>query len=415
MKLTLITKNKTVARVITVLITILLAAASATMSAHAADNPLKITVEQIVVTSSVSAEIAFNYRLKPLEPDNPMPSGSTKDGYTFTVTGNRSTEIGPLRYSRAGVYRYELSQLIGTKKPGYTYDYRVYEIEAHVDAVLKVRLVVKNTNGTKANKIEFENRYHVLPSDPKLMADPTVKKTVSGNPGKDSVFTFNLTARDTSYPMPSGSVGRLKTIQIIGSGESKFGTWSYDKEGVYYYTVHEVNNGEKGYTYDAATYNITDTVKDENGRLVVSRTMTNDLNKQVTILAFINKYSLGENKPHTNNKPKPNANSNPNNIEGKPDNNSTPAINSRPDIEGKLDNNSTPAINSKPDIEGKLDNSNTPAINSKPGPASPKTGDEIKTILYYTLFVLGGTAATGAAVYLLVCRKRKKGDEHENI
>ena len=263
--ITKITKNKTVARVIAVLITALLFAASAPMlAAYAADNPLKITVKQTVVTSSDSAEVTFNYRLKPLEQDNPMPPGSTKEGYTFRVGGNSIAEIGPLRYSIPGAYRYELFQVIGTKKQGYIYDQRVYAIEAYVDKALNVTLVVKNTNGTKAYNIEFENGYNALPSDPKLMADPPVIK-----------------------------------------------------------------------------------------------------------------YSLGDGKPDTDSKPK---------TDGKPDAND------------KSDTNT----NYKPNTSG------------KPGPASPKTGDELKTVFYFILAVLGGTAAIGAAVYLIACGTRKNGDYHEN-
>jgi sortase B len=54
-----------------------------------------------------------------------------------------------------------------------------------------------------------------------------------------------------------------------------------------------VNTGETGYTYDTVTYTITDTVSEEDGQLKVSRVVTNEQNKQVTSLTFINKYSSG--------------------------------------------------------------------------------------------------------------------------
>jgi len=370
------TDNKSVMHIITVLILMLLAAASAPVSVYAADNPLKITLEQTVDASllSAEAETAFKYRLKPLASENPMPPGSTKEGYTLTVSGNRSIEIAPLRYIRAGIYRYELFQLIETRQLGYTYDQRTYTLEVYVDAALNVALVVRNTDGTKANSIKFENKYRALPSDPSLMIDPPVKKTVSGNPSQNSVFTFNLIARDASYPMPSGSVGRLKTIQIIGSGENKFGTWSYEKEGVYYYTVHELNAGEKNYTYDMSVYTITDTVKDENGRLSVLRTITNDMNKQVTTLSFINNYNLGNSKAEIIN---------------------TPKINAAPEIDGK------------PPYTVDSNNITTPNTESKPGPESPKTGDDTKTVIYFMLFILGCILSIAAMGYLLVCGKRR--------
>jgi pilin isopeptide linkage protein len=339
------TKSKVMLCAVTVLVMVMIAGLMAPMVAYAADNPLSFTIEQ----TSPSADVAFKYRLKSLEPDTPMPPGSTETGYTFTITGTGSKEIGPLNYGRQGVYRYELYQVIDAEKTGWTYDKRVYTIKVYVSEELTVSLVVINVDGTKEDEIRFENKYTVLPSDPNLMIDPPVKKTVSGNPAKDSSFIFRLTAQDVANPMPSGSTGSVKEITIMGSGTSEFGKWSYNKAGVYRYTVSEVNSAIKNYIYDTIVYTITDTVKDENGQLMVSRVVTDDTNQQTASLAFINKYSVAD--------------------------------------------------------EGK------PGGEGKPGPI---TGDDIKTALYYSMFVLGGIAAIGALIYLIAGKKRKKGDCHEN-
>ena len=276
---------------------VMMLAAAAPLVAYAADNPLRFAVKQVFTASSALADGTFTYRLKALEPDNPMPAGSAAEGYTFAITGNNGVETGPLAYNKQGIYQYELVQVIGTEKPGYTYDRRVYTLEVYVDAALKAELVVRNQDGTKAGEIKFENAYHALPSDPSLMADPPVKKTVSGNPGSAGTFMFKLAAGDISYPMPAGSTNGTKTIQIVGSGEGMFGNWSYREEGVYYYSVYEVNAGENGYTYDTAVYTVTDTVKAENGQLVVARIVTNSMNKPVAEFAFINVYRGGPVNP----------------------------------------------------------------------------------------------------------------------
>jgi len=273
-------------------------AAGASVSAHAADNPLTLTVRQVFVASSPSADDTFTYRLRPLEAGGPMPAGSTAEGYTFLINGDGSAEIGPLTFSRSGVFRYELFQAPGGK-PGCAYDKRKYIIEVYAGAASGVELIVLNTDGTKAEVIEFRNTYGALPSDLALMADPPVKKTVSGNPSRSSVFMFTLSARDASNPMPEGSVNGVKTIQITGSGEGKFGTWRYDKAGTYYYTAAEANTGEAGYTYDTTVYHITDTVTEKDGQFVLSRVVTSDLDKPVTSLTFINKYSAGTDGPKT--------------------------------------------------------------------------------------------------------------------
>jgi pilin isopeptide linkage protein len=313
---------------------------TAPMTAYAADNPLKISVNQVLTASQATVDNIFSYKLKPLTPGCPMPPGSSADGYDFAIAGTNSIQIGPINYTQQGLYKYEIFQLIGAEKPGYSYDKRVYTVEVHVNSSLVADIIVNNQDNTKADIIEFRNSYGVLPSDPNLMVDPPVKKTVFGYPEKNSTFIFKLTAQNPLDPMPSGSVNGIKTITITGSGEGEFGKWSYDKEGVYYYIVSEVNTRENGYTYDAAFYTITDSVKAENGRLVLSRIVTNDTNKQVTSLVFNNKYSSGG-------------------VPGPGD----------PKPDG-------------PKIDG------------------PKTGDDSNAKLFSVLLAIGGMLVTGALVYL---------------
>ena len=312
---------------------------------YAADHPLKLTVKHTFTTTSDSAYNMFTYRLTPLSPGNPMPAGSTADGYTFSIAGSDNVEIDMPDYAQPGIYRYELAQVIGEEKPGYTYDKQVYTIEVHVNEALGVDFIVFDDTQTKVADIAFENGYRARATDPNLMPDPPVMKTVSGNPSSNGTFTFKLTAQNASQPMPAGSVNGVKTIQIVGQGEGEFGTWSYDKEGVYYYKVSEVNAGEAGYTYDTSVYTITDKVSESNGQLVLSRVVTNNMNKQVTSCSFINKYTS----------------------------------------EGTT-----------PDKEG-----------PKQGGAGPKTGDNMNITLYVTLLVLGGILTAGAAVCLIVGEKRK--------
>ncbi len=270
--------------------------AFAPLPAYAAEHPVTITVNQIFHASPDAPDSTFTYRLRALDQNNPISVGNKAD-YTFTISGSGSVEVGAIRYNRNGIYCYELFQVIQSEKPGYTYDKRLYTIEAHVDSALGVNIIVLNEDGTKAGGITFENGYAAPPNTPVLMTSPPVCKTVSGNPGKNSVFTFQLTAQSASFPMPDGSVDGVKTIQITGGGESDFGTWGYNKPGVYAYTVFEVNTGESGYTYDTAVYTVTDTVREDNGQLAAHRVITNDLHEHVTSFTFINEYTGQNGEP----------------------------------------------------------------------------------------------------------------------
>ena len=286
-------KGKKILGAAAMLVIILIALAP--LSVYAKAGPLRITVNQVSTTSGD----AFTYRLKPLETGDPMPLGSTVEGYTFTITGTGSAQIELSGYSRQGLYLYELFQVIGEEKPGYIYDKRVYVIEVHVDMELDVEVILRNEKGEKEEKIEFINSYKATASNPNLMPDPPVKKTVSGTPHYNTTFEFRLVAQDVSSPMPKGSNNGTKTIKIVGSGESGFGTWSYDKAGKYYYKVLEVDTGVNGYTYDKTVYTIVDSVTEEGGKLVVSRVVTNNLNKPVSAFDFINKFSEGKDGPKT--------------------------------------------------------------------------------------------------------------------
>jgi len=237
----------------------------------------------------------FAYMLSAVTAETPMPAGSTQEGYRFSLKENQSVEIGPITYSQTGIYEYRLELVAGSEKKGYTNDVKVYFITVYVKNTEKCGLVTeviaKNMAGDKVGSLDFEHTYLPLASDPANMADPLVKKTVSGCPSGKGIFKFALTAEEKGSPMPEGSTDGKKLITIEGEGESEFGVWSYTSPGIYHYTVSEENTGEAGYTYDSTVYIITDVVEDEDGQLIVTRSITSSEKKQVDTCAFRNQYS----------------------------------------------------------------------------------------------------------------------------
>jgi len=272
-----------------------LAAASVrTASAAPSTHPVTLTVEQVFTMPAWStADDTFTYQVTALETGSPMPSGSVTEAYTFTIDGTGNAAVGAIDFTRAGIYRYEIKQVITAPKTGYDYDGQVYAVTIYVKnsgAGLANEVIVQNSDGDKVGSIRFENAYNPLASDPAVMVDPPVKKTVTGSLGRDGTFKFRLEAKDALNPMPTGSRDGVKTITIAGSGEEDFGTWSYTAAGSYNYTISEVNTGEAGYKYDQTVYTIADSVRDVAGRLVVERTVTDGANKQVSACAFTNEY-----------------------------------------------------------------------------------------------------------------------------
>ena len=276
---------------------------AAPMTVYAADYRLDVINVKQTFNNTIFSGInsTFSYRLMPVDtqPNNPMPAGSSAiTGYNFSITGNNTVNIGPITYNQPGEYRYELYQVVDVEMPGYVYDERVFILEVSVytdpsTSTGQVFLIIRNKDGSKANFIEFINSYGYTPTDPNLMPDFSVVKTVTGNPDTPSQFTFRLAAQNANQPMPANSTNGVKTITITGSGSASFGKWTYTQLGVYRYTVTEVAPypPATGYTYDPAVYTITDTVTDASGKLSLSWVVTNASNSVVTSFTFINRYT----------------------------------------------------------------------------------------------------------------------------
>lgn len=263
-------------------------------AAYAAAPPALVSLEvqqKFTRPASSLAGGVFRYMLAAKETTSPMPTGSTNGSYPFVISDTGSVSLGPISFSHSGQYDYEIKQVVDSPMAGYYYDPQVYTVSVYITEAFETSIIVKDSSNTKVTLIAFENRYAPLASDPAVMVDPPVKKTVSGTPACSSIFTFRLVANDKTNPMPAGSVDGIKTVTVVGSGETEFGTWSYTEAKTYYYSVYELNTGESGYFYDATVYTITDTVADVNGQLVVTRTTTNNANKQVAAFTFINQYT----------------------------------------------------------------------------------------------------------------------------
>ncbi|MCL2158105.1 MAG: hypothetical protein FWH48_01725 [Oscillospiraceae bacterium] len=437
------------------------------MAVQAADNnPAWLRVRQIYTAPAYAGSGTFSYRMRPLDQANPMPPGSAEAGYAFEIAGNGSAQIGPIEFLRQGTYRYEISQL-PTGRLGYVYDDKKYTVEAYVDESLNVTIIVKNENGNKSGELVFECGYAPRPTDPALMVDPPVMKTISGNPSQNSVFEFRLVARNASQPMPPGSANGAKTIAIAGSGRGEFGTWGYDAPGVYYYTVYEINSGASGYTYDTAVYTITDTVTDNSGALAISRIVTNDLNKPVTSLIFNNRYSSGgwiEPPPATTTPTQatttsvPPITAWPTGTTESPPTEKVPTTSititdpteptkasdatgpiepsSEPEITNPTDLHTTKEPPAPTDMPGKIDPTDPtkpteptePTKSTEPaGPAptdppgdqtpskpyidGPKTGDDSNIAGYTMLFVFGALLSIVGAIYLIAGKKNNKNEK----
>ena len=270
----------------------------ATAGAATADVQAKLTVKQVFDVNGTDAAVAKNgaYTLTAVDAGAPMPDGAQSGKYAFSIDSTSQIQIA-IAYDHAGEYIYELKQDAETAKTGYTYDQEVYKVKVYVrndpSEQLSCEVVAERKDGSKTPELLFTNSYMPLPTKSPVMRDPGVKKIVEGNPTGAGEFEFTLTAVDKTFPMPSGSENGVKTLKIKGSGKAEFGKWSYTAAGTYKYSVAEVNTGLDGYTYDKTIYTITDIVKDEDGSLVLERSVTDQIAQAASVCTFTNTYSAG--------------------------------------------------------------------------------------------------------------------------
>ena len=258
-------------------------------------NSITIPVRQVFNSDTVASGAGvFSYVFTAQNPANPMPAGTVAGNYTFTIQGNNTYNIGPITFTTTGSFYYEIRSN-SPERPGYTLDDTVYLIRVTVrDAVggglIATFAIVGSDTGQKYDEALFEKDYTSTASYPGDMTDVPVVKSVQGHPATPYTFTFRLQAQTPDAPMPAGAVGNTKDITIRGSGRAYFGTWSYTQPGTFIYTVREIPSNNSDYVFDTSVYTITDTVRSEEGQLVVSRVVTNADNRQVQSMSFINFY-----------------------------------------------------------------------------------------------------------------------------
>ena len=105
----------------------------------------------------------FRYELIREEQDAPMPGESDGDRYVFDMKGSEKKEIGPITYTRTGIWHYTLKQSVQKEEKDYDYDKQTYAISVYVenlaDGGLGVQMIVTNKEGNKVDEIRFKNGY----------------------------------------------------------------------------------------------------------------------------------------------------------------------------------------------------------------------------------------------------------------
>ena len=127
--------------------------------------------------------------------------------------------------------------------------------------------------------------------------DPPVKKVIFGDePATSEIFKFTLSAISNTagfdvMPMPEGSNGQSKTVQIKGAGEYEFGIIEFTMPGTYIYKIIEEDTGNEDYVYDESIYEVIYVVSQNEDKLECVRTMKRDGKQTDQDAVFMNKYT----------------------------------------------------------------------------------------------------------------------------
>ena len=251
------------------------------------DGGLKF--ENAYKPSNVTVSVTASKHLVSNQDGVTAPSLEAGD-FNFTITGDgplpatTTVSNGAAGNVSFGDIKFTKDDLAGEMSKTFTYTITESGSKAGVnndsDKKSFTVTVTDNGDGTMSAKTSeiapFVNTYSANSVSYSVSNDVKVSKKLSGRDLKDDDFTFELV----------DEAGNQVATATNQGGTVTFPSVDYTKPGEYKYTVREVNDAKGGVTYDASTYQVTVTVKDDGeGQLVASATSDSDA------ITFKNSYA----------------------------------------------------------------------------------------------------------------------------
>lgn len=222
----------------------------------------------------------------------PMPEGS-KDGVkTVTNTGTGFT-FGRMDYDRPGTYVYTVTEQAG-RDPTIGYSTQAYDVTV---TVTDQGGMLSATADRQATDVRFDNTYTPTPVDATVKAG----KHLTGRDLNDGEFAAELKDSDGNLlqtkrfaRVPRDAQSDKATDVREGEGTLEFDKLTFDRAGVYTYTVDEQDGDLGGVTYDRTVHTVTVTVTEDtkSHKLAASVAYSNGQASEKSIL-FQNTYQPG--------------------------------------------------------------------------------------------------------------------------
>lgn len=252
---------------------------------------VKTIINADTATNRIPQDGEFTFELTSHD-GAPMPEGS-KDGVkTITNTGTGFT-FGRMDYRKPGTYVYTVTEQAG-RDPTIGYSTQAYDVTV---TVTDQGGMLSAAADRQTNDIRFDNTYTPTPVDVTVKAD----KHLTGRDLNDGEFAAELKDSDGNLlqtkrfaRVPRDAQSDKATNVREGEGTLEFDKLTFDRAGVYTYTVDEQDGTLGGVTYDRTVHTVTVTVTEDtkSHKLAASVAHSNGEGGEEGIL-FRNTYQPG--------------------------------------------------------------------------------------------------------------------------
>lgn len=225
--------------------------------------------------------------------DIPMPDGS-RDGKLTVANKGTGFTFGRMTYTKPGAYTYHVKELAGTDK---TIGYSTQEYDVTVTVTDQGGMLSASAD-RQATDVRFDNTYTPTPVDVTVKAG----KRLTGRDLNDGEFAAELKDSDGNLlqtkrfaRVPRDAQSDKATDVREGEGTLEFDKLTFDRAGVYTYTVDEQDGTLGGVTYDTTSHTVTVTVTEDakTHRLVAAVSYSDGEGGEEGIL-FRNTYRPGD-------------------------------------------------------------------------------------------------------------------------
>ena len=218
--------------------------------------------------------------------DIPMPDGS-RDGKLTVANKGTGFTFGRMTYTKPGAYTYHVKELAGTDK---TIGYSTQEYDVTVTVTDQGGMLSASAD-RQATDVRFDNTYTPTPVDVTVKAD----KRLTGRDLNDGEFAAELKDSDGNL-LQTKRFARVaqsdKATDVReGAGTLEFDKLTFDRAGVYTYTVTEQDGDLGGVTYDRTVHTVTVTVtEDADSHTLTAKTEYSTENGSEDGIRFTNTY-----------------------------------------------------------------------------------------------------------------------------